>query len=1805
MRSIKNARQSTNQNFFGLGNISQRRRMILAATGMLALAGSAFGQATNLYFTADGTTLGGTGLWDGTDVNNIPNTWSTSSTTVAGGAWGSGDIANFSGASNVSLTGSDTASGLVFTGGATTITVSGNGPWALNVGSGTVAGGNPFTISQSFAGRQILAAPIVGSADITITSNQTNGSNTVDLAGNMSQFTGNIYFNETGTTNGAQFQLDTPIGGAGTLYLDSGVNLTTNNQLGNDGTNGVLTTQFPGTIGDNSTGTLLQTTPNIYTISNNMVLNYKGVAKPNASTIGVANGPSYMINSVLTHFSKIVSYSGAISSVGATPGLIIGGTRGTTILANSNNTYAGNTTVGVGNNNGMLQFGVPNAIPATSQLIIGSGSSSIGPTDLDGNDQTIAGLSTGTSATGATTVGNIYNLTVNNPNFPVQNDPNHPGYTQNLSANSATITITPTAALSTTYKGDIGDTNLAINPLNDNQPYSNGISGANNVQYVTANTNISLVLNGASNGGASTLTLAPVSGLPSGNEYTGMTTVNNNATLVFGRGGNSDTNATYTGGPGVGAPPGYYTLNGGGDVDINAGAKLTSVATNATHFAGGASGTINLNAGTDSLPGAQLLPGGAGTIGTLSTNNINFISGASMTFDIASPASFDYIFVNGTLSLDSSGPDHTININVPSGDTLIPGTYTLISGFNDIATDGTNGFVLGTTTGLTGTALNDTFNLVNNGANLQLQVLAPALRWDPTGQAANNSGVVTEGSGEWTDGSGPDGNPASPFYFLLDGTEQSWSNTTTNAVIIGGDSTQNGGVITLGNNIVVNGLLTFGPIAASQNYSIAGNGFTLTLGGGINVNNTAATSTTPSAEIDAPVVLSASQTWEVDPGQFLDVTGSVTESDATPSFTLTKTGSGTLDLANTTGSIGALNVMGGTVLLGSANTIGNAGVTLNGGALELTGTATFGNMLTIGASGGAIGTTTGTLTIPEAVTTTNNFEVIGSGATILQGNNTANVFQNGEVTGGTTMLTGTNTFTSISLTGGTLIVTNTAELSAAPITLNGGGLDISQIDPTSNTYMTTLPNVLTGSGSGGKSVGDTLTFTNTAPFTLGPIAGTGDIHFVAAGTGSTPELIVNNDNINTTVTPNVNYRPGGGALYFDTPNLTVVFNNTTTSDAPSIGVSTLAFTQNTTLDVEAASVTTGAIRGDNSSPNSASNVVITKIGPGTLMAGGSAGTANVAGSSIVINDGNVELITATGLGGGGGSTPALNIVLNTNASPGTTNELIADYGGTRSGGSLTLNANTEVVRANGISGNETNFVADSAADVVTIAGNATISNANIQGSDGETQNTSGTFSFNNPVVVNPGVTLTLENDNPQYDPENPGIGGFAGNNLLGFRGPTAATNTYDTITISAGATIVQTGPGELRLGRGNSQGIALIGQGSSGSESLFQPGPDAYMTDNNTNTGEINTIFVVNGTGNAGLRIEAPMNATYLDPTSPDANSAATQGTTGLLGVNTTASAVGPVPTGFSVIGNAFTVMSPNRLAALSTPYNNGTTTITPSGTLTLAANDAGSVTGLINGGPAAAPGSVVNSVTQGSVALALDNTAGSSGTHIYVIDPGANNQTFANFAGLTVERTYPAGAAVVAQLQLNSGSTKIPSLTITGGAKLDITNQSLAVDPGPTGTPALSTIAGYLVAGYDHGQWDGAGGIGSSAISALPGTSIGYALNSNLPPSEQFTVFGGQDVSLNAVLVKYTWDGDLNLDGVVDSNDLALMNDGNPGWIGGDLNYDGKVNADDWGLFMLGSAEQTGQLTSAVPEPSALGLLAGAGLLIRRRRRA
>jgi hypothetical protein len=153
--------------------------------------------------------------------------------------------------------------------------------------------------------------------------------------------------------------------------------------------------------------------------------------------------------------------------------------------------------------------------------------------------------------------------------------------------------------------------------------------------------------------------------------------------------------------------------------------------------------------------------------------------------------------------------------------------------------------------------------------------------------------------------------------------------------------------------------------------------------------------------------------------------------------------------------------------------------------------------------------------------------------------------------------------------------------------------------------------------------------------------------------------------------------------------------------------------------------------------------------------------------------------------------------------------------------------------------------------------------------------------------------------------------------------------------------------------------------------------------------------------------------------------------------------------------------------------------------------------------------------------------------------------------------------------------------------------NGTLIVDGSIGDSETLDELRVQLLAAYNFGAWNGPGIFSSEAAahsdSGHP-TGLGYA-----------------DVGGSLVL-SYTWTGDTDLNGIVNSTDLAnlAMNWSSTGdWLGGDFNYNGIVNLQDLILLAvnwqmdeasLDAALEAANLPSvAVPEPT---LLSAVGLL-------
>jgi hypothetical protein len=206
----------------------------------------------------------------------------------------------------------------------------------------------------------------------------------------------------------------------------------------------------------------------------------------------------------------------------------------------------------------------------------------------------------------------------------------------------------------------------------------------------------------------------------------------------------------------------------------------------------------------------------------------------------------------------------------------------------------------------------------------------------------------------------------------------------------------------------------------------------------------------------------------------------------------------------------------------------------------------------------------------------------------------------------------------------------------------------------------------------------------------------------------------------------------------------------------------------------------------------------------------------------------------------------------------------------------------------------------------------------------------------------------------------------------------------------------------------------------------------------------------------------------------------------------------------------------------------------------------------------------------------------------------------------------------------------RLDALVIEGGANptatLDLNNNTVIRDyTGPVGA-ILTDVTAQIRSGRngedgnDQARWDGPGIISTYARRSNAGLgrdiyNLGAIDNADLDRTgigSVLTEIAGQAVDPSTVLIKYTYSGDADLNGVVDGDDYSYWLNGflgttDPavqGWLRGDFNYDGRIDGDDYtqwlNSFLFAGPPLAGAGPSPAPEPATLALLsiAAAGLL-------
>jgi autotransporter-associated beta strand protein len=315
-------------------------------------------------------------------------------------------------------------------------------------------------------------------------------------------------------------------------------------------------------------------------------------------------------------------------------------------------------------------------------------------------------------------------------------------------------------------------------------------------------------------------------------------------------------------------------------------------------------------------------------------------------------------------------------------------------------------------------------------------------------------------------------------------------------------------------------------------------------------------------------------------------------------------------------------------------------------------------------------------------------------------------------------------------------------------------------------------------------------------------------------------------------------------------------------------------------------------------------------------------------------------------------------------------------------------------------------------------------------------------------------------------------------------------------------------------------------------------------------------------------------------------------------------------------------------------------------GTWTLTNNE--TYTGLTN----ASAGTLVLASGASLAGAAINVSAGATFTAFGML---ATNSALVTSGTVNLEPNATGGilTRTIASLNISSGGianevsanssanrmvliTATPTLAgVTGNwqAQLNLGDNDLIAHNG-----SLTTLTNQLQQGYlsGTGPWNGSAGITSSAAAAdsthltalgiaqntLSGATSGTLLYGSGTP---LGLFDGNSPVASDVLIKFTYNGDTNLDGKVDGTDYSridagfLSNGSMTGWYNGDFNYDGVINGSDYTLIdntfnrqraaitaTIESAQITAQIApsppSPVPEPTALPAAATTLLLLRRR---
>ncbi len=1207
---------------------------------------------------------------------------------------------------------------------------------------------------------------------------------------------------------------------------------------------------------------------------------------------------------------------------------------------------------------------------------------------------------------------------------------------------------------------------------------------------------------------------------------------------VLSDGGADNATVTVTGGTVALQAANTY----GGDTTVSGG---TLQIDGATGRAGNA-GTIQLGTGTldivggasvattiDAASGATIRSSSGG--GTLAAGTLTLANGAAL--NLAGGAA-STLTVARVIPAVATGP--TESVNVTGGTVVLTGSNTY-TGNTDILNGATLALGAGGTTGSlaggntvgidTGGTLriNRSDGVTLSGAISGAGTLEQAGGGTTTLTAANSYGATTVSGGVLQVGNGgASGTLGSGAITLNGGTtlrvDRTGTLTLAGTNVIGGTGTldQHGSgttVLTADSSAAFSGAVdvTGGTLRVSGLTANAGTG-TIALGtvGQLDIAGNATVTNTITAGTGAVISASGSSGGTLGAGT-LDLAAGVR-------LDLSASGSGALKVTRviTDASDDAqLRVTGGTVSLQSANTYGG-NTTVSGGTLQLSGSGTAGNGGTIAlgantldiadgasvsttitaSSGATIQSSTGGGTLAAGTLTLADGTALnlagGAGSTLTVARAIADVAggsaETVNVTGGTVVLTGTNTYTgNTDISGGATLVLGangtTGSLAAGNTVSIGSGatLRVNRSDSVA------LSGALSGLGSLEQAGGGTTTLTATNTHAATTVSG----GVLQVGNGGTAGTL------------------GSGAVTLSAGTLRIDRSDTLTLAGSLSGAGTLDQHGAGTTVLTAANagfsgaidITGGTLRVSGNSAGAGSGAIA--VGAHTLDIAGGASIANdlsVAGGLITSSSGGGTLAagTAVNLGDGGsvhfssagGGTLGIARVLAdggandatvtvdsgtvalraTNTYGGNTTVtagvLQIDGGSAGNAGTIVLGANTLEIR--GGSSVATAITASSGATIRSGTGGGTLAAGTLTLADGAALNLAGTG----------GTTLTVARSIDDV------AGGSAEtvNVTAGTVVLTGASTYTGNTDIAAGAT--------LALGAGGTTGSLAAGN-------TVSIGSGATLRVNRSDS-----VTLSGALSGLGTLDQAGGGTTLLTATN---SHGATSVNAGVLQVGNGATA-GTLGSGaITIAGGATLRVDRSDTVALSNTFSgSGTLDQHGSGTLVLSGDSDPGFSGAVDitGGTLRISGATANAGT-GTIAIGantLDIANGASvgnavtvagglvtsssgggtlasGSAINLGNGGSVHFSSAGGGTLAIARVLADGGANDATVTIDSGTVALRAANTYGG-DTTVSGGTLQIDGGSAGN------AGTIVLGANTLDIVGGSSV-ASAVSAANGATI------------------------------------------------------------------------------------------------------------------